>query len=549
MNFIKKINKYLLEHYPLIWNTRLVWMLGINIVFHLFYFVLGFTSVQNITDLKSKYRLEEFYFDTSVVYYNFLLSILIIVIWIAYYLRNNAFKNSYSLKKGMLFKQFCILVFIFFISSTQFFSFKLGLRTKVKQTYNWEEVDADIKTFNRTAIFLVQNRDDYQINQKKYPKPFPLKVASQNKSNSIMVVDTTRSYIEYKERYFQFYKLDKKYFSENKKDLFANMDYLISNENPDFKNRIVEDVSSFKDLIHPSLLNYSRELYSYGQDSLAYTKQLTHHERILTQRNHIEIKKELITFIELAKKYEVKHNLEEEKWFNLINNKPNYLLKTLINTSKINAENVLRRNNYDANNSIELNEILYSKSMYCDINMLDNFFKNVYEAYHKTSNSGFFYFLFVFSIVLALLLFVFKTTDLKSLLLSFVSSIIVAVLIVLLMGYVSISSSNSYNEFLAMVLLLLIIVLLSVVSFIQKWKKIIVSILLSLAVFALPLFLSFSVSLYDRYSTNLNTAVPDYKNEFMSWYNAYGFWAIMAIWLIGIAIYSAMIRKLKARPE
>lgn len=75
------------------------------------------------------------------------------------------------------------------------------------------------------------------------------------------------------------------------------------------------------------------------------------------------------------------------------------------------------------------------------------------------------------------------------------------------------------------------------------------SILLSVAVFALPLLLLFSVSLYDRYSTNLNTAVPDYKNEFISWYNAYGFWAIMAIWLIGIAIYSAMIRKLKARPE
>ena len=117
------------------------------------------------------------------------------------------------------------------------------------------------------------------------------------------------------------------------------------------------------------------------------------------------------------------------------------------------------------------------------------------------------------------------------------------------MGYVSVSSSNSYNEFLTMVILLFIIVLLSVVSFIQKWRKLIVSILLSLAVFALPLFLSFSVSLYDRYSRNLNNLGPDYKNEFMSWYNTYGFWAIMAIWLIGIATYSVMIRKLKARPE
>ncbi len=544
MNFIKKINKYLLEQYPLIWNTRLVWMLGINIVFHLLYFVLGYTCIQNIADLKSKFRLDEFYFGSSVVYYNVLLSLLIIVIWIAYYLRNNAFKNSYSLKKGMLFKQFCILVFIFFISSTQYFSFKLGLVTKVKQTYDWSEIDADIKTFNRTALFLVQDRDNYKINKKKYPKPFPLKVALQNKSNQVMVVDTTRNFIEYKGRYFQFYKLDKKRIKKkNNTNATDYIEYFSGNENHDFKNRLVEDISTFKALIHPSLLNYSRQLYLYGQDSIDYQEQLKSHERILTAGNASNIKEELKNFIKLAKKYEVKHNLGVEKWFSLIHNEPNYLIKTVISLS-LRDDSISYEK--DAN---ELDEIINSPTVYCDMNQLDNFFKNVHRSYYQVPNSGFFYFLFVFSFVFALLLFVFKTTSLKSLLLGFVASIVVLVVIVLLMGYVSISSSNSHNEFLAMVLVLLIIVLLSVVSFIQKWKKIIVSILASLAVFALPLFLSFAVSLYDRYSTNLNTENPDYKNEFMSWYNSYGFWAIMAIWLIGIATYSAMIRKLKARPE
>jgi len=506
--------------------------------------VLGYTCIQNIADLKSKFRLDEFYFGSSVVYYNVLLSLLIIVIWIAYYLRNNAFKNSYSLKKGMLFKQFCILVFIFFISCTQYFSFKLGIVTKVKQTYDWSQIDADIKTFNRTALFLVQDRDNYKIDQKKYPKPFPLKVASQNKSNQVMVVDTTRNFIEYKGRYFQIYKLDKKRIKKkNNTNATDYIEYFSKNENHDFKNRLVEDISTFKALIHPSLLNYSRQLYLYGQDSIAYQEQLKSHERILTVGNASNIKEELKTFIKLAKKYEVKHNLEVEKWFNLIHNEPNYLIKTLINISLRDDSISFEK---DAN---ELDEIINSPTEYCDINQLDNFFKNVHRSYYQLPNSGFFSFLFVFSFVLALLLFVFKTTSLKSLLLGFVASIVVLVVIVLLMGYVSISSSNSHNEFLAMVLVLLLIELLSVVSFIQKWKKIIVSILASLAVFALPLFLSFAVSLYDRYSTNLNTENPDYKNEFMSWYNSYGFWAIMAIWLIGIAIYSAMIRKLKARPE
>ena len=45
--FIYKTNQYLLERYPTIWNTKLVWMLSIALVLHLIFFVFGLFTLVN----------------------------------------------------------------------------------------------------------------------------------------------------------------------------------------------------------------------------------------------------------------------------------------------------------------------------------------------------------------------------------------------------------------------------------------------------------------------------------------------------------------------
>ncbi len=554
MNFINKINKYLLEHYPLIWNTRLVWMLAINILIHLFFFLIGFFSANNMSDLKDQINLSAFFFETSNVYYNFLISIFIILIWIIFYLRNNAFKNLYNVKKHMLFQQFCIIFCIIFISSTQFYSFKKGLTIRVKSLYDWEETDKDIKTFNKASLFLMQNQDKYEISNKKYPAPFPLQIASSYYPSQADNIDTTKAYLQYGNRYLQFYKIDEKLWEkEKKKEINNGFNFEFSKN--DFKYRIVKDISEFKELIYPSLYNYSDTKFSFGQDSLDYQNQLNYCEEILDNKDNFEIQKELEKFLELSKKYNAQHNLTVDTWFKLIDNKPNYLLTKLIGKTNPQDDDLNQlKYNYDNKKDMFESNIPFSKTYYFSYNNTDHFFGNVYEAYFPKTDVTFFNILFTFCFILAIIIFIFKTTSLKNILLSFVASLVVLVLIVWLMSSSKTLLTNSISrENIIMIFISLVIILLSITSYILKWKKIVVSIFWSLVLFAVPAFFLFSSLYYSRYLKELHASkFPkelNYISNFEIWFGTYGFWAIMFIWLFTVFTYSLYIRKLRARVE
>lgn len=566
MNFINKVNKYLLEHYPLIWNTRLVWMVGVNILVHMLFFIIGFSAVNEIEDLKQHYNLSSYFFESSAIYYNFLFSIVIVLVWIIFYLRNNAFKNLYSLPKLFLFKQFCIILFIFFISITQFFSFKQGIVTKIKLNYNWEEVDADIKIFNKTAIFLAQNQSDYTINNKKYPKPFPLEIAYNDKFEingaindteaqegnydfddnlNANDIDVTKPYIVKNKLFYQFYTIDENLWLKDKEFNSDLNEYSKNN----FKYRIVEDVSEFKHLIKPSLLNYSKVLFKTGQDSLANQSQLEYYQKILNDGDNEEIKIALKTFLILTKKYKIDHNLEAGTWFNLTINQPDYFLKILINQSPPD----LYGNNSNTKSRF-YDEVPYSEKMYLSFGNTDHIFKNIYEAYFISTASEFTYFLTIFAFFLALILFVFKTTSIKNVLLSIVASILILVIIVWLMTSYSYSSSDSdLRIYIIMTFISFAILLFSVVGYVSKWKKVAVNILWSLGLFAFPIFILFSIlySIKKLRLAHLQMYPKDYSynSDLEIWFGNYGFWLILVSALVAVYLYSTFITKLKAQPE
>ncbi|WP_165731432.1 hypothetical protein [Polaribacter sp. 20A6] len=549
MNFINKINKYLLEHYPLIWNTRLVWMLGVNIIVHLLFFLIGFSSVNGLADLKEHYKLDDFFFFTSNVYYNVLISIFILLIWIIFYLRNNAFKNLYSIKKGMVFQQFCIVFLIILISTTQFYSFKTGLKIKTRSLYNWQELDKDIKTFNKFSLFLMQEQDEYEIDKKEYPDPFPLKVAVGYEQNLTDNIDTTQVFFKRDGHFLQFYKFNNNY------DLETNNSYKTrsSIDFDNFEDRTIIDISEFKEFLNPSLFNYSKEKFNYGQDSLDYKNQLNFYQEILNNKDDIRIKEGLKKVLSISKKYEIKHNLTVDNWFELIDNKPSYLLTELIHTSNP-KEEYYARTGYGVNNLSSGKDIPYSKSLYFDFNDSDNFFKNVYESYFSGFDIVFLYFIIAFSFCLSILILIFKTTSIKTILLSFVASLVVLVLIVWLM-----SSSNNlfgyskYNEYFIMLFISFLIIVFSIFSYILNWKKTIISIFWSLVLFAVPTFFLFAAFSYSRFLKDvyleLNPQNYNYKSNFETWFQNYGFWAILLVSIITIYVYSLFIRKLKARPE
>ena len=557
MNFINKVNKYLLEHYPLIWNMRLVWIVGVNILVHVLFFVIGFTAVNDLEDLKEYYNLSSYFFESSAVYYNFLISIVIILVWVIYYLRNNAFKNLYSLPKLFLFKQFCIMLFIFFISISQYFSFRQGLVTKIRANYDWEEIDSDIKNFNRTAIFFPQEQSNYTINNKKYPQPFPLemvysddlKIESEDNyyddNLNSFNIDRTKPYIVKNKLFYQFFKFNEElWLTDNE----INPDINRIGRN-DFKYRIVKDISAFKHLIKPSLLNYSKELFVTGQDSLAYESQINFQRNILENADESEIEKALNTFLVLAEKYKISHNLDIETWFNLTINQPNYFLKLLINKSPPDIYN-----NYSDTKSRYYDDVPYSEKLYLSLGNTDHIFENIYEAYFISSNVAFIQFVLGLAYFLSLIFFIFKTTSIKNVLLSIVAGIIILIIIVWLMTSISYASSDTdLRIYTIMSFITFGIIVFSIIGYLSKWKKIGVHILWSLGLFAFPLFILFSCLNYIKNLRNAHLAIYpkeySYTSDFEIWFGNYGFWLVILSAFTAVYIYSVFITKLKARPE
>jgi hypothetical protein len=453
-----------------------------------------------------------------------------------------------------LFKQFCIILFIFFISISQYFSFKKGLTIRIKSLYSWEEVDNDIKTFNKISLFLGQNQDDYEISKKQYPEPFPLRVAVSYNNDTRDNIDTSKVYIKRKGTLYQFYKLkNDKGFNRVKENIYQS-----KFSNHDFSYRIVKDIGKLKNFLKPSLHNYSKEVFTYGQNYTAFKSQIKYQQEILDSQDDFKIQEDLKIFLKLADKYKADYNLGAEKWFKLINNKPDYFLTSLIGESDPRSEDLnavkYNFNKTDFEYSDNDSYISHSKTLYFSFNRADNFFKNVHQSYFPIFEVEIFYFLLIFSIVLSILLFIFKTTSLKSILLSVVASLVVLVLIVWMMSSQNfLYNTGAKREYFVMILVSFIIILGAILSYVLKWKIIITSIFWSLALFAVPTFFCFvSLDYVKSLSDNHRIDFPNdygYKSNFEIWFNDYGFWTIMLIWFLTIFTYSLYIRKLKARLE
>ena len=112
---MKKIEQYLLERYPSLWNTKIVWLLGIALCAHLFFFLFGFFSV-NEEDFSTKYfgTIEKFFPIAFLL--NFVISTLLLVGWLVQMSKNNAFKHFYPSNALKLFGQFVQYFLIVFAS-------------------------------------------------------------------------------------------------------------------------------------------------------------------------------------------------------------------------------------------------------------------------------------------------------------------------------------------------------------------------------------------------------------------------------------------------
>ncbi len=129
-----KIQKQLLLKYPLLWNTKFVPMVFIGALINLLYFFIGY--VDGGINFKERYDSD---LDFTFFSFCFLISVVLIILWLVNYFRNNSLKSFYPKSKYSLFYEWIQILIIVLLLIGFFFPFEIG-RKLHKQSYITEDV-------------------------------------------------------------------------------------------------------------------------------------------------------------------------------------------------------------------------------------------------------------------------------------------------------------------------------------------------------------------------------------------------------------------------
>jgi hypothetical protein len=154
-----RINQYLLTHYPLIWNLRLPWILSVILLIHLFFGMAGYLSL-DYSSLQKHYSISSIN-SGQVFTLSILISLLVIVGWLLFYLRNNAYKSFYAIGRKYLAIEFALAVLILTGACSFFLSYYHGARIKVRQLIPRTTLVHETNVLNLALAFIPQDENDY----------------------------------------------------------------------------------------------------------------------------------------------------------------------------------------------------------------------------------------------------------------------------------------------------------------------------------------------------------------------------------------------------
>lgn len=116
---MKKFHQCVLLHYPQLWNLRAHIVLPVIALLHIMFYISGYTSFTVGERLHMRSGADDHFVDASIAF-SILLSVLILLLWLVYYLRNNAFKSFYPVKRWYIAVEFAI-TFTVILSGISFF--------------------------------------------------------------------------------------------------------------------------------------------------------------------------------------------------------------------------------------------------------------------------------------------------------------------------------------------------------------------------------------------------------------------------------------------
>ncbi|MDC8003629.1 hypothetical protein POV27_06170 [Aureisphaera galaxeae] len=604
--FIQKINKYLLERYPLLWNTRIVWMLASSIILHLLFFLGGYLALTDVTKLH-KHGAVDMFLNNGTVFMGIIISILQVAIWLIFLLKNNAFKNYYPTTRKGLWLQFVLFFLTFFVCTTYYYSYTAGIKAHTAIHYPDEEFEQDIRTANEAHLFFSQSIYEYTLENVAHPSVLD---TLHCEANSFYVQDSL-PHFSFEGRKWQYYTLEKKVFDFNDfgRNFYRHIDSLqqesVYNIRKDssiicyFRNEVVD----VKDLIknpNPSYYNFSGRFFStstagtpyYGysvyqpdlyyndteylmedeydyyrirnfiseaqRDSVIKRKRLRNMENqaLLDRNDPAEIKGKLENLLLVADKYEVPHNLETDAWFTMVYHPPLFDLKSRIRPSKKSENGDLYVDEEAQMNKFEKHSREILTNYYFETTALKRVFENIDEIKNDDIFNPSIHFFLWISFMLACVLFAFRVTNIKALLFAIISAGVLTMLVALVMVLISFMESNFEILVQYFIFVIASIILGLSLFFVNKISKVVQAVAVVLSVIGFVPYVLLIISIISTHQRRQCSGVyynifynDEYCFVLMNYLGHYLSLILFIIGLLFIFFYSGQIKKWKAQAE
>lgn len=426
---LKKLQNYLLEHYPLLWNMRLVSVLSVILLLHLIHFMVGYQSFDDL-DTYGWRDPESRFFSTPFVMFSFIISTVVFILWLIRVFRNNAFKSFYPFSNGQLFAQMMIIFFVCLLNITYYYSFTSGYVWHSRNQSNEEGNKKDIELYNKVIGLLQESTDAYKIENKCWPKPFPLSRHYQSSQSNVVTYENGRPINQPAEFYYQ----------SRSGELFtvAQVDSMLGGYQYSYLNQCSDYIyihSAFASPNYAEPVTVERELTA---NRAAYTRMLNDPK---------ELRQVMKDFIEMCDRHQIAYKLNADDWFQWVYNPPYYPVKYTIKHWYYNGGRMGSTGGNQFN----------PKGYYIELNKLQNKLNNTMRSYRYGFKLGAFCGFLYAALAMSLLVFSFRATSRRVWLVSFIGSGLICLIVGTLTALIGINSHGRSFENTALNMYLIII--------------------------------------------------------------------------------------------
>lgn len=524
----KKLNQTLITKYPLIWNLKYIWIILAAISINIIAFINGFFFFSKKSQLQEVTLFDEFTNGGTFVNYIFV-SIIILIIWLYFYIKNNRFKSFYPTSRNYLFKEFLALFVLFLIFLYIPNSFKLGLKYKVSNYISEEQFLKDIDVINRAQAFTLQKNFGYSNSSRNLSVPVFDSLVSKKETKELY----DKNFAAYKKKYpsstanflepyfhnDEFEELLAKHFPERKKagqNNFSNNHVpLKKGDNNDAYNSYVApntsvaeeaiteaytNVELASDTVNyhlESLYNYSNIAFENKRDSTKnheyYDKELI---KLLQKNDRVAIKQLLTGYTELLDKNEIGYVFKKAKWLAYIPTYPYYFIDHNLSYTQVYSDNTLIKD-------------------YINQESLNLTYKNIETAKYDLRYFENIEYYLMFALGFAVFVITFRFSSFKVWLISLIGAGVLSILgSVLGIGISSIFKFNNYISYIIVLLFYIIFIILFTLGLRRKHNKLITGVNLNWFV-ATNIFIGIILlGLYTEIRTDMLYAASDNMNRY-----------------------------------